>query len=566
LVDNKKVASGKRQMPQHVITSPKELPAQRVISGTSRKAAVVLTPEQAKHLAVLEHGQVAYIVADQKLHALPDTTALFQDLRNRLANKSQVSVLWASSDLIAQLGQLRVESGDGPSAIDSSTSDAAILLHEWVEYALAERASDIHLEVRTKGARSRFRIDGDLEDGGQYMPALAQSTAAYVYNKMTDSGSTSSSQFQSRKHSYAMVTLGEGEGALKLRCQTIALVNGFDLVMRLLRTESKQLSYAELGYTEDQAQMIHDATVTLLGLVLIAGVTGSGKTTTVRTILQSIPGREKLKLATIEDPVEYIVDGVSHTHLQRDVANDDESAKVFGEAVKSWMRGDPDLLSVGELRDLASGTAALSEAETGHMALGTVHANTAAGIMQRLVSPGVGLDRYALTAPDVISLLIYQALVPLLCDHCKVPIEEMPAAVQNRFRTVAKKFNVDVWTMHFKKPGGCPHCRKRGTKGVQVVAEIIQPDREFLSLMRERREFEAVDHWLAGGDGQYDTPNMQGKTVFHHAFYLALQGLIDATVPERFGKYEKVELVSDRLERARGPNFERQRTGRRDVN
>lgn len=529
-----------------------------VISGTTKQSALQVPDRFKDSVVVVQAGRRVYIVADSKLHGSPESTVLFQELRGLLLAKQfeEISVVWAISTLMEQLGRLK--NGINPSSINSSgisaQTETAALFRDWVHYALEENASDIHVEVRKDKALVRFRIDGALEvmrgeNAGQYISSLAQNTVAFVYNKMTDAKSTSGSQFQSNKHMYSMVSYGEGNLAIKLRCQTISLVNGFDFVARILRTESRQhrLSYRQLGYTESQSKLIEDSMVTTHGLTLISGITGSGKTTTLKTMMQSIPGRSEMKLVSIEDPVEYIIEGVSHTSLQRDVSNEEDSVKVFGEAVKSWMRGDPDIMMIGEIRDSSSGVAALTQAETGHMALGTVHANSAVGIVQRLVSPAIGMDLHALTAPNILSLLIYQALVPKLCPDCKIPIETMPQSVISEFRKVAVKFNVDVWSMCFKKEGGCEACKFRGTKGMTVVAEIIKPDRKFLALLRERREFDAIDYWLSHGDGAYDSDEMKGKTVFQHAFYMALQGLIDPYTPERFEKYEHVELVADRL-------------------
>lgn len=545
-----------------VARTPDDLPNIDALLSGDGKGQIRL-PEAHKELVVIfRSGSEAYIVVDVGLYGTDQSTAMFQQLRSTPELKSiePVKVKWATGNLISEIQKLKgtTSSASSNTGVATAQTEAAARFREWVEYALEENASDIHVEVRRDIAGVRFRIDGELEkmrneNGGKYLSSLAQNTVAYVYNKMTDTKSQSGSQFQANAHMYSMVSYGEGEGKIKLRCQTISLVNGFDLIARILKTETNQkvLTYRQLGYTETQAKLIEDATASVRGMILIAGVTGSGKTTTLKTIMQTLPGRENMKLATIEDPVEYVIDGVSQTALQRDVSDEEGSKQVFNEAVKSWMRGDPDVMMLGEIRDNPSGIAAVTEAETGHMALGTVHANSAPGIIQRLVSPAIGVDLHALTAPDILSLLVYQALVPKLCPHCKVGIEKMPPAVINSFKKVAVKFNVDVWGMCFKKPGGCEHCRFRGTKGMTVAAEIIKPDRKFLSLMRERREFDAIDHWLAASDGFYDTEDMTGKTVFQHAFYLALQGEIDAHAPERFEKYEHVEIREEKRQKGR---------------
>lgn len=546
-----------------VARTPDDLPNIDAILSGDGKGQLRIPDSHRDLIAVFRSGKEAYIVADVTLHGTDQSTAIFQQLRStpELKSVEVVKVKWAIASLISEIQKLKANSASSASnnsSVATAQTEAAARFREWVDYALEEKASDIHVEVRRDIATVRFRIDGELEtmrneNNGKYLSSLAQNTVAYVYNKMTDTKSQSGSQFQANAHMYSMVSYGEGENKIKLRCQTISLVNGFDLIARVLKTETNQkvLTYRELGYTESQSKLIEDATASVRGMILISGVTGSGKTTTLKTIMQTLPGRDHMKLATIEDPVEYVIDGVSQTALQRDVSDEEGSKQVFNEAVKSWMRGDPDLMMLGEIRDNPSGIAAITEAETGHMALGTVHANSAPGIIQRLVSPAIGVDLHALTAPDILSLLVYQALVPKLCPHCKVSIDAMPPAVINSFKKVAVKFNVDVWGMCFKKAGGCEHCKFRGTKGMTVAAEIIKPDRKFLSLMRERREFDAIDHWLSASDGFYDTEDMTGKTVFQHAFYLALQGEIDGYAPERFEKYEHVEMREEKRQKGK---------------
>ncbi len=170
-------------------------------------------------------------------------------------------------------------------------------------------------------------------------------------------------------------------------------------------------------------------------------------------------------------------------------------------------------------------------------------APAAIGTFQRLSDPAVGLSLHSLTAPRIINLLVYQSLVPVLCPDCKLPLAEMPEAVQQRYARVGKRFSVDVSGMHFRQHDrNCGSCHGRGTSREEVVAEMIKPDRKLLAIMRRGDEFEAEEYWLASWDGRFDTPDMTGKTAFQHAFYKALHGLIDPSVVERFGLYDTYDI------------------------
>jgi type II secretory ATPase GspE/PulE/Tfp pilus assembly ATPase PilB-like protein len=387
--------------------------------------------------------------------------------------------------------------------------------------------------------------------GGQMLREIAQQTISHVYNKLIDEGSNTTSSFNPKAYFSSTVTYDLGpRQRLLLRCQNNPVVDGFDFIARFrLDDEAPAYTCQSMGYTPSQIELIEDAMRGRRGLIIVAGIPGSGKTTLVQTILTYFPDRDRLKFVTLDDPVEFKVPGVSHATIKTVAGDAQESAKMYMQAMESWLRGNPDVISMGEIRNFASGFSALTAAEVGCLGLATLHANSQIGIYGRLVDPAIGLSMHSITAPGIIALCIYQKLVPLLCQHCKLELAAMPAALQQQMRRVEQRFGVDIGAMRFA--GGridgepCPNCKGRGTRGQKVVAEVYHPTRDFLRALRSGDEFAAQDVWRSENDGRFDTDDMNGKPVFLHAFKNALDGLIDPRVCEEFGSFEKFRLPSE---------------------
>jgi type II secretory ATPase GspE/PulE/Tfp pilus assembly ATPase PilB-like protein len=297
---------------------------------------------------------------------------------------------------------------------------------------------------------------------------------------------------------------------------------------------------------------MHEVARMPAGFVLFAGVTGSGKTTTLKTFIETHPGNGNSAFYSIEDPVEYPLRGVHQIPLQRDLMNRAESAAKYAEVVGALMRGDPDGVLMGEIRDTATALAGQQIVETGHMACGTVHAHLLSGILPRLTNDEIGMSREVLTNPNMLSLLAYQALVPLLCPHCSVTGEELLSEtkeeaerdrITNILVSTQKRFQLDAGQLRFKHVGGCEHCNGRGTRGLTVVAEMMIPDRKWLQLSRDGLDYEAVMHYRSASDRNFLSANMNGKTVFEHALFKAMKQKIDPRQCERFDSFNRFEIL-----------------------
>jgi len=455
---------------------------------------------------------------------------------------------------------------DGSETADILSRSKSLFLG-WMDAAVREGATDIHIEVKGDNAVVLLRVDGELErlrdeSNGFYTALEASNAMAYPFNLMTTRGTNSGSSWDKSQNLYCMteprVVLGK---LVALRYQSLRGYMGPKVVARLLNTDpnAPTLTYEQLGYAPTQKQIMLDVANMPSGFVLFAGVTGSGKTTTLKTFIETHPGNGSMAFYTVEDPVEYPIRGTHQIAIQRHVSDKEGSMRAYNETTASLMRGDPDAVSIGEIRDSATAAAGQTMVETGHMALGTVHAHLIPGIIPRLTNQEVGMSRDVLTNPNMLSLLAYQALVPRLCPHCKFTPgaaiadaqarERLPGAAGNEaahlvqvLALLESRFKLDRDVFRFRNVGGCEKCGQRGTKGLTVVAEMLIPDRRWLDLTRQLKDYEAMVHYRSASDGRFDTENMTGKTCFEHTLYKAHIGLVDPRQCERFDTFKRFEL------------------------
>ncbi|PLY57268.1 hypothetical protein HBH1_04476 [Herbaspirillum sp. BH-1] len=408
---------------------------------------------------------------------------------------------------------------------------------DMVGRAIEIGASDAHLEVRGDHATLNARVDGVIRRIGSYPAQIVIDAVSAAFTVQAEELSRSDAAFNARLPQQAMIPIRNKDRDFTLRYQSHPSVGGFDVVLRILHSSasssSKVKTLPELGYLPSQVEQLDLAMQSAWGGVFVAGVTGSGKTTTLNSMLSMLAAGGERKIISIEDPVEYIVPGVTHLSVQRTNAIGAENP--FLNAMRAFLRLDPDIGMFGEVRDPLSGEIAQAAIETGHKIFTTVHATSALGIVSRLTSKMVGLDRHAVCNPEFLSILVYQALLPRNCPHCKQPARErVPAEELNAYETV---FGLDIDQMMCASDSGCAHCRipgvdysaltHAGTRGVCVAAEVITPDNDLLRLLLAGRDLDARDHYHATRAGPFDAPDMRGKAAWGHALYSLAQGQID---------------------------------------
>lgn len=308
----------------------------------------------------------------------------------------------------------------------------------------------------------------------------------------------------------------------------------------------------DAGYAPSHLRLWRIAGRSASGLILVAGVVGSGKSTSMKIFIETLPGLPFKAIYTVEDPIEYEIRGAHQIEVLRDLGDDNETRRRYAKAMKGLLRADLDGCFIGEVRDGLTAGFALQISETGHLSLATVHVHLISSIVPRLTNDDVGLSRQALTSPNIINLLVYQSLVPLLCQKCAEPPDVASAAdpeVAELLAFLKTEFKVPTHRMRFKHVGGCAACGAsgdragRGTTGRTVVAEMWQPDRTWLQHVRAGDDYAGLLHYRSHSDADFCSENMDGKTVFEHALFKAIHGQIDPRECNTFDSFERFEIL-----------------------
>lgn len=561
-IKNPKTALVKIEAEDEILTSLSSLPKYtNILSAGDSRSIISIPQDLERYVCILEVGvKKAVIVYDPS--RLRDTKRHIAMSRSKLlANsyKIEAKEIKIKSDLIVQILEHHRQSVGAETNLTSNNSVASKskqLFESWVFRAVEENATDIHIQVINNSAEVKLRVDGELEfvrdeNNGVYTPTQVEKAIAWAYNNASEKKSNSNSTFVTTDNLYTMIEPRDILGKrVALRFQSIRGYAGVKTVCRLLYVDidAPTKSYEQLGYAKTHIGQLQQAANTSAGMIIFAGVTGSGKTTSLKTFIETHPSNGTDAFYSVEDPVEYPLRGVHQIPIQRDLLDRAGSAAKYGEVVSALMRSDPGGVLTGEIRDKATAMAAQQIVETGHMAAGTLHAHLVSGIIPRLTNDEIGMSRDVLTNPNVLSLLAYQALVPKLCPSCRVNgldyegemeggpyVHRTLSILEQRFGIPAKKF-------FFKKPGGCVACNGRGTAGLTVVAEILDPDRNWLDLIRDKKDYEALVYYRSKSDGNFYSDDMTGKTVFEHTLLKAIQGMVDPRQCERFDSLQRFEI------------------------
>ena len=333
--------------------------------------------------------------------------------------------------------------------------------------AIKVGASDIHFEPYEKAYRIRFRTDGILTEVQRPPVNLATRLAARlkVMSQMDLS--------ERRKPQDGRIKLKiSARRAIDFRVNSLPTLFGEKIVLRILDPSSAKLGIDALGYEEDQKKMYLETLHQPQGMILVTGPTGSGKTVSLYTGL-NILNTPELNISTAEDPVEINLEGINQVQVNSKVG------LTFAEALRSFLRQDPDIVMVGEIRDLETAEIGIKAAQTGHLVLSTLHTNSAAETLTRLLNMGVPAFNVATT----VSLIIAQRLARKLCSHCAVKSDLSDEILAEEGLT-AEKIHIerDQWTI--MKPVGCDQCLN-GYKGRVGVYEVVRITPKISSLIME---------------------------------------------------------------------------------
>lgn len=409
-------------------------------------------------------------------------------------------------------------------------------------------ASDIHFEVRDSSTRIRVRHDGVMRHVMSIPSNVVLDGLSASFTVLAEERSRTEVAFNAQAAQACMIPLTLGSENINLRYQSHPVVSGVDVTLRILKTsvstKTDLITLDKLGYTPQQVELLELASGSANGGVFVSGVTGSGKTTTLNAMLRAIALEGIRKVISIEDPVEYVVPRVSHFSIQRQ-SHSDSGKNPFLGAMLAFLRMDPDVGMVGEVRDSVSAQIVQAAIQTAHKIFSTVHATSALGIISRLNSQAIALPRDTLCGPEFISALVYQVLVPKNCPACSRPATQVMKPAE--LAPYADFFDLDIDALRCASDEGCPVCRvkgldyngslRAGVKGVKVGAEVIVPDEPLLQLLSAGKDIEARNHWRSQRTARFDEPDTLGKEAWGHVLYDMSRGLIDPFYFEKiFGR------------------------------
>ncbi len=361
--------------------------------------------------------------------------------------------------------------------LDFANVSPVTLIEIMLGGAFALRASDIHTEAEEKSARIRFRVDGLLHDAFAAMPLRAYQS--FVSRVKLLSGMKLNVRDEAQDGRF---TIRVAEKDIEMRVAIIPAEFGETIVMRILDPSATMVTLPQLGLRPDNLDIVKKALARPNGLILNTGPTGSGKTTTLYAFLRTINDPE-VKIITLEDPIEYRIEGIEQTQV------DEEAGYTFASGLRAIVRQDPDVILVGEVRDLETADIALQAALTGHLVLSTLHTNDAVGAVPRLINLGVK----AVSIGPALSLAIAQRLVRVLCPDCKKPAPA-DAALAANIKKFLDRLPAKVDKANYGQPtiytaAGCTKCNHIGYKGRVGIFEFLEggPDLE-KTILREASE------------------------------------------------------------------------------
>jgi general secretion pathway protein E len=353
--------------------------------------------------------------------------------------------------------------------IDVNDSHIVHVVDWLLQYAFDQRASDIHMEPRRDVGNIRFRIDGVMHQVYQ-VPATVM---AAITSRVKILGRMDVAE-KRRPQDGRIKTRTEDGRELEMRLSTMPTAFGEKLVMRIFNPEVLLRSFADLGFGEDDALRWQDMVGRPHGIVLVTGPTGSGKTTTLYSTLKSLSTPD-VNVCTVEDPIEMVEGAFNQMQVQHNIGLD------FASGIRTLMRQDPDIVMIGEIRDLETAEMAVQASLTGHLVLSTLHTNDAPSAVTRLLD--IGVPHYLIRA-TVIGV-VAQRLVRTLCPHCKSEEPLDPEVWESL---------VSPWTLAAPEriwhPKGCLECRNTGYFGRVGLYEMLLLDRDLRDLIT--RDFDEV--------------------------------------------------------------------------
>ncbi|WP_425487457.1 GspE/PulE family protein [Marinifaba aquimaris] len=386
-----------------------------------------------------------------------------------LASDTEVQTLSSKFNIGSQEVEDEQLFGDEEEKLRELATEAPTvnLLNSLITRALRQGASDMHLEPYNGRYRARFRVDGVLHEAETLAPRMQLPivTRLKILSGMDIA--------EKRRPQDGKIEMKIANQELDIRVSSLPLNDGESVVMRFLRKDNVKYDMSVLGLSDDIDSLIREDIKTTAGVVLLTGPTGSGKTTTLYTFLNAL-NNDDVKIITLEDPVEYQLEGINQVQVNSDIGFD------FSAGLRSIVRQDPDIIMLGEIRDKETAQIALQSALTGHLVFSTVHTNDAASAYTRLID--LGVEEFLLNAALV--SIVAQRLARKVCPHCVADEpNEQELTAKYRLDDLAARFGLEK--INLVRGKGCESCGMTGYKGRMAVTEYLRCDDQIKAMPKD---------------------------------------------------------------------------------
>lgn len=362
----------------------------------------------------------------------------------------------------------KAESSGSDISVEVDDAPVVKLVDNIISKAIDIGASDIHLEPRENGSALRYRLDGVLNEQDP-IPTEKRLAVVSRLKVMADMDIA-----EKRRPQDGRIGVEAGNRKIDLRVSVIPAEFGEKVAIRILDKTQLKLDIHRLGMSDEQIHQFKDTLRIPNGIILVTGPTGSGKTTTLYAALNYIKN-PNINIMTIEDPIEYSLNGVIQSQVKPEIGYD------FASALRTFLRQDPDVILVGEIRDLETAEIAIRASLTGHLVLSTLHTNDAPSAITRLID--IGLEPYLVASSLV--LIMAQRLVRILCPYCKT--EYQPKDPEAEELAQATKENTKIF-----RPAGCPKCFHTGYIGRTGIFELMPISGEIIEMVHDRSPVSSI--------------------------------------------------------------------------
>lgn len=370
---------------------------------------------------------------------------------------------------------VEVVEGEGTIEMDLSAAEASVddapvikIVNDILEQAVREAASDVHIEPFERNSQVRYRVDGQLFNVLDYPKSLHPAVVSRI--KIMSEMDIA----ERRKPQDGRILIKVLDRRVDLRVSALPTIFGEKIVFRLLDQANAKVGLEKIGFSEDDRSLIDDILAVPYGIILVTGPTGSGKSTTLYSMLEKI-NHPEVNIVTVEDPVEYTISGISQVHVN------ERAGLTFAAALRSILRQDPDKIMVGEIRDAETAQLAIRAALTGHLVLSTLHTNDAPSAAIRLIDMGIAPFLVASSVTAMIAQRLLRRLCPDCCQEYEVP------------DPVCRSLEIPQGSRAWR-PVGCDRCRGTGYAGRTGVFEILVVSEEMRRLISREVSGDELRH------------------------------------------------------------------------